>query len=212
MTNMKESDRFFLRVYHRLKNTNVLGPGTRYAIWLQGCDKNCPFCMSPETRDRRGGFLMDVKRIYEELVSCDSIEGITVSGGEPFLQFSPLYELLRLIKTGTDLSVVIYTGYYLQELAAKNEPKIHSIINDLSDIIIDGPYLEELNDGLSLRGSSNQNIHVLSDRYKQTVKELYGVQGRRAEIRLSKEEAFLIGIPDKNGYEMWKRVADMNGV
>ena len=44
-----------------------------------------------------------------------------------------------------------------------------------------GRFEKDLNDGKSLRGSSNQNIIQLTDRYKPYV-HLYGVKGRQIEI------------------------------
>lgn len=196
-----------MRVHNIVKRTKALGPGNRYALWLQGCKKRCYKCMSPSSREMLGGYDVDLDAIYTEIAGCEDIEGITVSGGEPFLQSDELYELLYLIRKNTKLGVIIYTGYYLDELLSWKNSKIEKIVNELSDIIIDGPYIDSLNDGKSLRGSSNQNINYLSERYKKYANIVYGIDIRKTEVVISKNEALLIGIPDKKSYEAWLNFA-----
>jgi anaerobic ribonucleoside-triphosphate reductase activating protein len=185
-----------INLHDMVLRTEVLGPGLRAAVWFQGCDKRCPGCMSEESRDARKGKLVPTDDIYERVVSARGIEGLTVSGGEPFLQAGALRALLERIRENTELGVIIYTGYYLAELRAMRNPDIDAVTGGLADIIIDGPYIDELNDGKSLRGSSNQGVHFLTDRYVG-VKSLFGEKGRRAEVRLSPDKAFFIGIPDR---------------
>ena len=198
-----------LRVHAILKRTTSLGPGERFAIWLQGCDKNCPGCMSPSSRDLSGGAVKSVDEIAEMVLAEKAeknIEGMTISGGEPFLQYRALCRLLTLIREKGGLSVIIYTGYYLDELIKMKITEINEILGNLSDIIIDGPYIPELNDGKSLRGSSNQTINLTSPRYKEIADALYGCADRKCEIRLNGKEAFLVGVPDDNAYKMWKQI------
>ncbi len=193
-----------LRLHNRIKETSTLGPGKRYALWFQGCEKYCKECMSPSATDTQKGFLVSIEAIANEIYTCPHVEGLTISGGEPFLQYEGLYELLRRIKSNTQLGVIIYTGYYLGELQKKQIPEINTIINELTDIIIDGPYIKELNDGMSLRGSSNQRIHLLTSRYKGLYDDYYNRPERKIEIHLSHNELLMVGIPDMKSFEMWK--------
>ena len=195
-----------LRIHNLLKRTKVLGPGERYAVWLQGCDKCCPYCMTPSSRDKNGGFLMKISDLVQLILAEQGLEGITVSGGEPFLQSKALYLFLKEIREKSSLGIIIYTGFYMKELREKHVAEIDEIINLYSDIIIEGPYIDELNDGKSLRGSSNQTINLTSDRYKNIIDSVYDQPDRKAEIHLNGEEALLVGIPDEKSYEMWKNV------
>ena len=194
-----------LRVHAALNRTKVLGPGERFALWLQGCKKNCEGCMSPSSRNLNAGRLASVDSLVNTILEEKNIEGVTISGGEPFLQFKALHNLLRQLREKSPLSVIIYTGYYLAELRDMNVPEINEIIDKYSDVIIDGPYIDTLNDGKSLRGSSNQTVHFLSSCYKGEA-SIYGQDDRKYEIHYSSEEAFLVGIPDKKGYQTWRGI------
>lgn len=186
-------------------HTRVLGPGVRTAIWFQGCEKRCKGCMSLSTRDINGGVEVDVEKVYEEVAKLTDIEGITISGGEPFLQSEALYELLDKVKTFTELSVIVYTGYTIEELRLQNDERIDRILNGMIDILIDGEYVEELNDGGSLKGSSNQRVHFLTERYLSQ-KELYETHSRKAEIFPAERGLFLIGVPDKDTLERFRKL------
>lgn len=197
-----------LRLHNKIKETSTLGPGKRFALWFQGCERKCIDCMSPSATDMQKGFLISIDAIADEIYSCLQIEGVTISGGEPFLQYEGLYELLTRIKSNTSLGVIIYTGYYLGELQNKQIPEINTIINELTDMIIDGPFIKELNDGMSLRGSSNQGIHLLSNRYKDLYADYYNRPERKIEIHLSYNELLLVGIPDDKSFAMWNKAYD----
>ena len=194
------------RIHNIVSHTNVLGPGTRAAIWFQGCNKNCMGCMSQTTRDISGGKIYDVDKICSDIVSLTDIEGITLSGGEVFLQIDALYDLLKRIRSTSDLGVIIYTGFYLQELREMNNPKVNEIIDGLADIIIDGPYIDDLNDGVSLKGSSNQNVHFITDRYIMH-KDMYEKKQRNAEVYVNGNELFFVGIPEKKTLDSWKKIS-----
>ena len=196
----------FLRVHAVLNRTSVLGPGERFALWLQGCEKNCAGCMSLSSRNPNAGTLLPVDSLVSKILAENSIEGVTISGGEPFLQFKALHNLLRQLREKSSLGVIIYTGYYLAELRDMNVSEIDDIIEKYSDVIIDGPYIDELNDGKSLRGSSNQTVHFLTSRYKESASSVYEQDDRKYEIHYNSEEAFLVGIPDKKGYQTWHSI------
>ena len=194
-----------LRLHDMRMHTSALGPGVRAAIWFQGCNKRCPGCMSPKSRDPEGGHLVSTDNVINAVLNTHDIEGITISGGEPFLQIDALHEIIVKIKRNTDLGVIIYTGLTIDDLRKMNNPKVDEIINGLADLIIDGEYVDELNDGKSLRGSSNQNINYITDRYKEYA-DLYGNDTRKAEVFIEGDEAFFVGIPDKESLEGWKNI------
>ena len=195
-----EKNKFYL--YHRASNVRVLGPGLRYAIWTQGCKHNCKNCIAPDSHPLdKNGYWISVEDIYQEIekeFTEKNIRGITISGGEPFLQMVPLKNLIKKIKENTNLDIICFTGFLYEELLKKNDETINYILNNI-DILIDGKYIEEKNENNYLRGSSNQNIIFLSDRYKAYEKDMKKIKNRNVEYTWKNErEMFIIGIPHKD--------------
>ena len=195
-----EKNKFYL--YHRASNVRVLGPGLRYAIWTQGCKHNCKNCIAPDSHPLdKNGYWISVEDIYQEIekeFTEKNIRGITISGGEPFLQMVPLKNLIKKIKENTNLDIICFTGFLYEELLKKNDETIKYILNNI-DILIDGKYIEEKNENNYLRGSSNQNIIFLSDRYKAYEKDMKNLKNRNVEYTWKNErEMFIIGIPHKD--------------
>ena len=197
-----------LRIHNTKDCVRTLGPGTRFVVWLQGCNRRCKGCMSPESRPIDGGTLISVEYLVNEICSVNDIEGVTISGGEPFLQTEALHELLAGLRKKSNLGVIIYTGFTLDELHGLNNPLIENIISSLSDIIIDGEYIEDLNDGTSLKGSANQVVHYITDRYLP-FQDIYEGTSRNVEVFVEDGEAFLVGVPNKETLESWKTAVQM---
>ena len=196
-----------VRLHDMRMHTNVLGPGIRTAIWFQGCNRCCKGCMSPSSRPLDGGTLVDVEKVIASIKNTADIEGVTISGGEPFLQIDALYALLKALRSETNLGVIIYTGCTMAELSSMNDPAVNEIISGLADIIIDGEYIDELNDGGSLRGSNNQTVNFLTKRYLP-YKTMFEGNSRNAEVFISGDEAFFVGIPDQDMLNIWKRIME----
>jgi anaerobic ribonucleoside-triphosphate reductase activating protein len=186
-----------IRLYMLQPSTGALGPGSRFAIWTQGCERRCPDCISPKSRSFDGGEVRDTVDLARQVAETPGIEGLTVSGGEPFLQAKALCELIETVKNSRDLGVIIYTGYVLQELLDSDIPDAKKLLG-LCDLLIDGPYKEEYNDGKSLRGSSNQKIIPLTERYREYL-EAYGTEGRNIEVIVRENgKVRIVGIPPRD--------------
>jgi anaerobic ribonucleoside-triphosphate reductase activating protein len=153
-----------------------------------------------------GGKQVLIDDVYRSAAALTDIEGITVSGGEPFLQIDALHELLRRICGTTSFGVILYTGYYLSELKEMRNPKAEEIISSFVDVLIDGPYIDELNDGKALRGSKNQTVHFLTGRYLDKA-YIYDEPARNVEMRVTDTDMFFIGIPDRKTLSSWKKIA-----
>ena len=89
----------------------VDGPGSRYVLFLQGCNFNCGACHNPSTIARwptetsTPVEYRTVDDITTELRGIGRlISGITVSGGEATLQLGFLVDLFAAIKTDQDLN------------------------------------------------------------------------------------------------------------
>lgn len=150
-----------LRVGYIKAGTMALGPGNRFVIWTQGCLRRCKGCASPEHQSLDGGYLIDTKELSNQICSCRQIDGITISGGEPFLQAHALTDLLNGVsEVRPELTVLVFTGNKLEELTDLDSKAFLEKI----DLLIDGEYIPDLNDGKGLRGSSNQKFHFLTER------------------------------------------------
>jgi anaerobic ribonucleoside-triphosphate reductase activating protein len=150
-----------LKIAGIVKDSVVDGPGLRTTIFMQGCPHHCNGCHNPDTWDYNGGGTeMTLEEIWNEVMSSSKlIKGITISGGEPFLQVN---DVLNLVDLAIDnlLDVVIYTGYTLEELIAMSDkqPRIITILL-FTDLLIDGRFIEEQRDiSLPFRGSKNQRL------------------------------------------------------
>lgn len=151
-----------LKVAGFAKNSIVDGPGIRYVIFTQGCYHKCEGCQNPQTHNHNEGKLIDINEILDEILGSTMIEGVTFSGGEPFLQADALAELAVQIKRADkNLSIICYTGYTYEELTKIIESGVLSYFKLLSnvDYLIDGRFEQDkasLN--CNWRGSTNQRI------------------------------------------------------
>ena len=179
-----------IRVYMTAPSSTVLGPYNRFILWVQGCNKRCKGCIAKDAWDINGGEVVPVERLAEQIIAQEGIEGITISGGEPFLQQEALYGLIQKVREQKNIGVIIYTGMKYEEI--KN-----TALANCADIVIDGEYIEELNDDKSLRGSSNQNVVCLTDRYRSVIDDYYGNQGRKIELVCDNGITRMIGVPSK---------------
>ena len=197
----------FCRIYATLPQTYVLGPYLRFALWVQGCKRNCDGCMSPDSIPLNGGNLLIIKDLADEIIKDTQTEGITISGGEPFLQAEAMVNLIKTIRKNRDFGVIVYTGYKLDELtndSSANQNQDNKEFLKHIDLLIDGPYIKSLNDGINMRGSSNQEIHLLTKRYESIFWEYYMKNQRSVEVHMLKKEVFLAGIPGACMLSKWK--------
>jgi anaerobic ribonucleoside-triphosphate reductase activating protein len=144
-----------IRISGIVPESIVDGPGIRFVVFTQGCERNCPGCHNPATHDKNGGYLMTVDEILTEIKKNPLIDGVTFSGGEPFLQVSALAVLGREIKK-LGLNLIVYSGYTHAEL--EKMPNAVELL-DVADVLIDGEFVEnERSLELRFRGSKNQKV------------------------------------------------------
>lgn len=176
------------------EGTHVLGPGNRYVIWVQGCDKNCPGCITPESRNVNGGTEIKIEYLAADIIMSRHIDGITISGGEPFMQAEALSGLLDIvIAARPELTVIVYSGYLYEHLKSRTT---HQALLDRTDILIDGPYIKDLNDNLGIRGSSNQNVISLTPRLEKYINEMKHGKRKIQKILNIDGTCTKIGVPD----------------
>ena len=193
-----------LRLHSIISKTDVLGPYTRFSLWVQGCHLRCPGCIAPETWAENGGFTISVDEVAARITETPNIEGLTITGGEPFLQPAPLAELIYSVRKDRPLGVIVYTGFSLVELRKKSmtDQDCATFLSKI-DLLVDGYYIERENYGQSLRGSANQQVHALTKRYNQHL-NFYEQRQRPVEIHLRNKDIFMVGIPGKETLKKWQ--------
>jgi anaerobic ribonucleoside-triphosphate reductase activating protein len=158
-TNYDNNNSRMIRISGIVQESIVDGPGIRYVVFTQGCKHNCPGCHNPQTHSFEGGVLVDIERLYGEIMKNPLLDGITLSGGEPFEQAGALWRLAEKVrKAGMD--VITYTGYTFEYILEKmKEDKDWERLLIVSDMLIDGRFeIEKKNELLKFRGSENQRI------------------------------------------------------
>ena len=161
------------------------GPGARFVVWFQGCTLGCPGCFNPATHG--DGPASDVGEVIAQLRAAREIEGISLSGGEPFQQPEAALELLSTARE-LGLSTLAFSGYTLEEIRA--QPLGDAVLENL-DVLIDGRYVAGERLATGLRGSANQRIQLLTSRYTLADVEATPV----AEIRIGPTgEVVLTGV------------------
>lgn len=145
-----------IRLYGTVNDSIVDGPGLRYAIFTQGCPHHCPGCHNQKSQEMNGGYFGDTHDLLMEIDKNPLLDGVTLSGGEPFLQPLPLIDLVSQIKQ-KGLHVMIYSGYTYEEIMLLGEKERQLL--SLCDTLVDGRFLLELRSlKLLYKGSSNQRI------------------------------------------------------
>ena len=160
----------------------VDGPGIRVVLFVQGCDNACEHCHNPESWDVNGGEEYTIREVIKMVKDAagaakkrnlhklagaaqKEVQGVTFSGGEPFMQAGALVMVARAVRRiGLDLTV--YTGYLYEELCERPDKDIQALLA-LADYLIDGPYIHKQRDiGLKFRGSSNQRVIDMNETRK----------------------------------------------
>lgn len=178
-----------IRIHHFEPASLVNGPGRRAVVWVQGCALGCTGCFNPETHDFSGGETWEVEKLARQIIQLqDGLEGLTISGGEPAHQHHALAQLLGRIRASTKLSVLVFSGYDMDEL--KRIPKISEFLEGI-DVLIAGRYDANQRVARSLVGSGNKRLYFFTNRYM--TKDLEEIP--QAEILISAEgEVKLSGI------------------
>ncbi len=146
------------------------GPGRRFAVWFQGCSKGCPGCFNPGTHSFAQCLPVDTQNLVAQIAAQKDVEGLSISGGEPFEQTEGLLELLRLVrevvKSGGlphDFSILVFSGLTVEAIQAL---PLGPDILELTDVLVDGSFdAKQSSPPGSFVASANQNIHLLTSRY-----------------------------------------------
>jgi anaerobic ribonucleoside-triphosphate reductase activating protein len=193
----------------------TLGPGRRAGIWTQGCTIHCPGCLSRDTWEADPRAAIPVSTVLGWLRSLDHVEGVTISGGEPFQQPEALRALLLGIRAwaSPEVDVLVYSGYAASRL--RRSARTRELL-ELCDAVVAGPYIERLNQadrGLRWRGSSNQQIIAVSDlgmkRYGDAER---GGEAPHMQVSVEDNRIYYIGIPRRGDMERLTERLSLSGV
>lgn len=195
----------------------VLGPGRRIGIWVHGCKRACPGCANPELWEPDAGKEIAMEHLQQMLLSVLEkypVDGITISGGEPFLQTKELMHLVKFLREYTS-DILIFTGYERRSLLArKKEAAQTRYVLDNIAVLVDGKYVEEKNDGHPLRGSSNQRFHyrdeAVAEQYERYIEEQKN--SNLVQMFPTSDGAVLAGIHHKNFKEDLEKKMRERGV
>ncbi|HIC92924.1 MAG TPA: radical SAM protein [Anaerolineae bacterium] len=150
-----------MRIAKIIHHSVVDGPGVRTAVFFQGCPHRCPGCHSRALWDFDGGREMTLSEVLSKIARglSEGDVGVTLTGGEPLAQPEAAAALCTALKEA-GAHVIVYTGFVYEDLLEIEEaiPAIRQVL-DAADVLVDGPYIRELDDGsLPYRGSTNQRV------------------------------------------------------
>ncbi|PHS31042.1 MAG: pyruvate formate-lyase 1-activating enzyme [Alkaliphilus sp.] len=128
------------------------GPGIRYVIFLQGCPLKCKYCHNRDTWSVCGGTEMSTDELIVDIEKYENFfassgGGVTISGGEPFLQPEFLKDLLRKLKNAGIHTCIDTSGYV-------NMSTIEDIIDYVDLFLLDIKHIDN-DKHIELTGVSN---------------------------------------------------------
>lgn len=173
----------------------ALGPGDRIALWVAGCKRQCKKCANPELWERQEYQRITSQKLIETINSVigNNIDGITITGGEPFDQATELCSVIDGLPETID--VLIFTGYKYEELLEREDAR--ELLSRV-DVLIDGEYVDGLNDNKSaLRGSINQHILYLNKEIQPKYEE-YLAEGRKIQNFVYDYKTVSVGIHNRS--------------
>lgn len=192
----------------------VLGPGKRAGIWFQGCSIQCGGCVARDTWSEPSDDAMvpvdAVVRWCERF--ADAIEGITISGGEPFDQPDALLAMLEGFASHAELStadILVYTGYSLDDARSRARSAL-----DIVDAIVTQPYDVRRPTTLRWRGSENQRLIPLTPRGHLRFSRYTDARTDAEEIQMDVTGGaiWMVGIPRRGMLSRFDRSLSEQGV
>ncbi len=158
----------------------VDGPGVRMVLWTQGCTHHCPGCHNPHTHDMSGGMSCSIDACIDEIEKAQLQSGLTLSGGEPFLQAEALIPIAQAAKQ-KGLNLWAYSGFTFEALC--QDPQKKALLM-LLDVLVDGRFEQSQKDyRLQFKGSKNQRIIDVQESLRQgkVIASCYDNKNRQLE-------------------------------
>ena len=144
-----------IRIAGVVNDSIVDGPGLRFTVFTQGCPHHCAGCHNPQTWDFEGGNVVEIGEIVRKIEKNPLLSGVTLSGGEPFMQAYACAEIAKAAY-GMGMNVWTYTGYTWEKILGM--PQFWALLIE-TDVLVDGPFIQEQKSmDLLYRGSRNQRL------------------------------------------------------
>jgi len=141
----------FLNVFKKGFNYSQDGPGNRLVYHFQGCNMRCPWCANPESLAQDGTLISSLLMGNHVSFTAESVEdmleeaedsrplffdggGVTVTGGEPTMQFDALTEFLKGLKA---------CGIYTAIETNATHPKLSELFPLLDLLIMDCKHVDD---------------------------------------------------------------------
>jgi anaerobic ribonucleoside-triphosphate reductase activating protein len=209
MVSTESFDEIKINVAATCTGTFALGPGFRSVLWVQGCPFRCRGCIAPDWIPNRPNLLYDIEDLADVLLFDRRVTGVTISGGEPMAQAQGIFKLVNLLRSKREIDILVYTGYTYPTLISHPPNSYVGLLLDSIDGLIDGPYIDHLNDNHGIRGSSNQMFYKLSDRFKDFDPNR---SIRTVEAKVHDGQIMIVGVPDKTTLYSFERFSSNIGV
>jgi len=173
-----------------ITNTEVEGPGKRFALWVSGCSFRCKGCCNPHLFNRDSSQIKSVEYMINEISKVKSeIEGVTFLGGEPLEQVEAVLEIMNFCKE-SGLSVMLFTGNTMDTIISN--PELAKVI-PLCDIIVDGQFdSSKIQRNRRWVGSENRNVNFITDRY--SIEDGF-LDNNEVTLKLVGSEIRMVGFP-----------------
>lgn len=186
-----------LNIGLEVSDTEAEGPGKRYAIWVQGCSFRCRGCCNPELLNFYNNDMMidhaeNVISRIEAAMKAHDIVGVSLLGGEPFLQAEGLAYIADWCQDA-GLDVMVYSGFTLKQIQDRRDANWNHLLEN-TDLLVDGKYVQSKPDTQRRWiGSTNQKLHCLTEKYRPDDPIFY--ENDTIEIRLTPSLLVINGRP-----------------
>jgi len=183
-----------VNVTHLVDRCRAFGPGERFVLWVKGCSPQCPGCHSsdfPSSVDCEWTLIEDLEH---RILATGGLEGLTVTGCEPFVQARALGVLAQRVRRA-GLSVMVHSSFMVEQLVSGVVPYAQWLLYS-ADLVMEGRYRQDLPTAKRWRGSDNQRLIALSSRYAGQVEVWNQPLGQGFEIRMQADGMLeVLGIP-----------------
>lgn len=183
-----------VKVAHVVDRCRAFGPGERFVLWVEGCSPQCSGCHSsdlPSSVDCEWTLIEDLEH---RILVTGGLEGLTVTGCEPFVQARALGVLAQRVRRA-GLSVMVHSNFMVEQLVSGVVPYAQWLLYS-ADLVMEGRYRQDLPTAKPWRGSDNQRLLALSSRYASQVEAWNQPLGRDFEIRVQADRTLeVLGIP-----------------
>ncbi len=190
-----------LRVAGAEPITEVEGPGKRFALWVQGCSRQCPGCCNPHMHNHAAGRLVEEHEMARKIVESD-VDGLTIVGGEPLEQIESLNQMFDCLdELEYDKSIMLFTGFPWSEVC--DDSRLMAFLQRC-DVVVAGPFMQDLApDRRRWIGSGNQTVHFFRNRL-DFLRENWPQHRVEIEIHISDGQLSINGFPVGDDHEFEK--------